>query len=134
MTNHKISIINHTNTDSLKSQLSIIGHHILFFSASWCGPCRKLKSYIQDYANKHMTKLNPIYIHMIDIDFFPDLNNTFYYDTADSGIEFKLLKDIKQIPTIIFLDKDKLEKPNTRSETANIKDFDARFSLLDTFV
>lgn len=62
---------------------------LLYFTAKWCGPCKKIKPFVQQLQTQHAGKLM---VFAIDI------------DTVDAG-NHKLMDhfDIKSVPTFIFV-------------------------------
>ena len=72
---------------SLFSYMCIAEDQLYIFHASWCSPCRRLKSFLSN--DKDIKKWYSI--SMIDIDKFPELAKKYR---------------VKSVPTTILLDSD----------------------------
>ena len=72
-------------TDSLEEQLSQHEFSLLFFSASWCGPCQSMTPIVTDVANMMSARFNTIKL---------DVDNSPHY-AAEFGI--------RGVPTLILV-------------------------------
>lgn len=76
---------------------------IWIFSASWCGPCKNLKSFLKTY---HKTlKSEGHNISIIDIDFDKELKRKY---------------QINAVPTTIVFDDNKIEKGRLEGYSKNV--------------
>jgi thioredoxin 1 len=78
----------HTREDWMSVIEYVDGVSVVMFTASWCGPCKKVKPYITGLANNPDIAQHKFKFVEIDIDELPELADT--------------LK-VENIPTIIFL-------------------------------
>tara|TARA_B110000858_G_scaffold198238_1_gene263457 strand:- start:1877 stop:2236 length:360 start_codon:yes stop_codon:yes gene_type:complete len=71
---------------------------LLYFTASWCGPCQKIKPFLKDFSEKSKKDKYNIEYYMIDI----DKNKEFCYKCK-----------IKSVPTFFIMNgKDLLSSQN----------------------
>ena len=139
MSKNNITIIESiTITDELIIALSNPDiHHILWFSASWCGPCVKVGEHLKTICNSYKLKNKPLSIYKIDFDKF---------NMDDIGItddfKIKVLSDITKLPTMLHF-KDSVEQIDKRINGADydliikflssIDELDSLLSELDDF-
>lgn len=62
---------------------------MLYFTATWCGPCKKIKPFVQQLQAEHAPKLA---VYAIDID---------HVDAGDNKLVDHF--QIKSVPTFIFV-------------------------------
>jgi thiol-disulfide isomerase/thioredoxin len=123
MTENNITIIESiTNTDELIITLSNPNiHHILWFCASWCIPCKKADEHLKKICNLNKLKNKPLSIYKIDYDNF---------NMEDIGItddfKIKVLSDITKLPTMLYF-KDNVEQLNKRINGAD-------YDLIENFI
>lgn len=79
-----------TSTESLDDLVSKNQHTLLFFSASWCGPCQSMTPVVESVSNLMGERINTI---KIDVD-------TFQNDAADYGI--------RSVPTLMIVKDDEI--------------------------
>jgi thiol-disulfide isomerase/thioredoxin len=89
-------------------------NYILWFSASWCGPCRDADKCFGKIAESYKMKSKPLNVYKIDIDTV-DMEN--FGPLPDCTI--KLLKNVEKLPTMCHY-KDGSEQPNSRIIGSNI--------------
>ena len=71
---------------------------LLYFTASWCGPCQKIKPFLKDFSEKSKKDEYNIEYYMIDI---------------DKNKEFCDKCEIKSVPTFFIMNgKDLLSSQN----------------------
>ena len=71
---------------------------LLYFTASWCGPCQKIKPFLKDFSEKSKIDKYNIEYYMIDI---------------DKNKEFCDKCEIKSVPTFFIMNgKDLLSSQN----------------------
>ena len=71
---------------------------LLYFTASWCGPCQKIKPFLKDFSEKSKKDKYNIEYYMIDI---------------DKNKEFCDKCEIKSVPTFFIMNgKDLLSSQN----------------------
>lgn len=81
--------IKNNDISSLKDKECYI---LFYFTASWCGPCKRIKPLIEKLSEG--LDLSKIEFYMIDIDENEELANTY---------------NIKSIPTFLFIHKNELK-------------------------
>lgn len=74
-----------TSTDNLEDLLSAHEHSLLFFSASWCGPCKSMTPIVENVSNAMSEHLNII---KVDVDASQN-------DAIDYGI--------RSVPTLLLV-------------------------------
>ena len=74
-----------TTTDNLDDLLSGHEHSLLFFSASWCGPCKSMTPVVENVSNAMRDRLNII---KVDVDASKN-------DAIDYGI--------RSVPTLLLV-------------------------------
>lgn len=74
-----------TSTESLDDLVSQQQYSLLFFSASWCGPCQSMTPVVESVSNLMGNRINTI---KIDVDGSPN-------DAADYGI--------RSVPTLLIV-------------------------------
>jgi thioredoxin 1 len=72
-------------TDNLDNLLSEHEHSLLFFSASWCGPCQSMTPVVENVSNAMRERLNII---KVDVD-------ASQQDAIDYGI--------RSVPTLLLI-------------------------------
>jgi thioredoxin 1 len=78
--------------------------HVLYFTADWCNPCKKVKPIIEEMNRESITKFQ-----MIDV---------------DSEIELVKRFDIKSVPTFILIENGVEVKRITGAQTrAQLENF-----------
>ena len=103
-----------TNTDELIIALSNPEiHHILWFSASWCAPCKQVGEHLIKICNSNELKNKPLSIYKIDYENF---------NMDDIGItddfKIKVLSEITKLPTMLHF-KDSVEQIGKRINGAD---------------
>ena len=73
------------NTQSFKELAAQDGRLVVYFFATWCGPCKKLSPILDEVAEEFAGKAN---IVKVDID-----------ESEDLAVEF----GIRSVPTVLFL-------------------------------
>ena len=117
MSKNNITIIESiTITDELIIALSNPDiHHILWFSASWCVPCKQVGEHLKTISNLNELKNKPLTIYKIDYENF---------NMEDIGItndfKIKILSEITKLPTMLHF-KDNAEQLNKRINGADYK-------------
>ena len=76
--------------DNFKECINTDKYILLFFTASWCGPCKKIYPELEELYNKLDTKLIEIYKIQIDNDDNEEICKIFKIDSVPI---FYLLKD-----------------------------------------
>ena len=94
------------NIDKLIGQKKVI---VLYFSASWCGPCKRMHSPLEELSELYADRLT---ILKIDVDDYSDIAD-------DLGI--------KSLPTFLFYNGGEL-KYTTKG--ANIEEFNKNLNSL----
>jgi len=127
-----------TNTDELIIALSNPDiHHILWFGASWCAPCKQVGEHLTKICNLYKLKNKSLAIYKIDFDKF---------NMDDIGItddfKIKVLSEITKLPTMLYF-KDNVEQIDKRINGADydliikflssIDELDSLLSELDDF-
>ena len=79
-----------TSVDSLDDLLSEHKHSLLFFSASWCGPCQSMTPVVSGVSNLMSERVNTI---KIDVD-------TSASDARDYGV--------RSVPTLLLMHNDEI--------------------------
>lgn len=74
-----------TSSDNLEDLLSAHEHSLLFFSASWCGPCKSMTPIVENVSNATSDRLNII---KVDVDVSQN-------DAIDYGI--------RSVPTLLLV-------------------------------
>ena len=54
--------------DSDINELETSAYNLLYFTASWCGPCRQIKPYLIDYEKQLSDNSENITIYKVDVD------------------------------------------------------------------
>lgn len=81
-----------TSANAINDLLSQHEYSLLYFSASWCGPCKSMSPMIEGVANMMKERFNTIKIK-IDIDNVPTI-------AADYGI--------RSVPTMMLVKHDEI--------------------------
>jgi thiol-disulfide isomerase/thioredoxin len=125
MSKNSINIINNlTEIDELKLALTNNDvNHILWFSASWCGPCKLAEKHIKQIIDLYQSKTKPLVIYKLDID---NINMDIIGITDEC--EIKLLSEVDKLPTFLYYKND-LEQPNKRIIS---KDYNIIFNFLSS--
>ncbi|GLT63712.1 hypothetical protein SLA2020_362560 [Shorea laevis] len=76
---------------------------VIDFTATWCGPCKRMEPVIQDCAAKY----NDVQFTKIDVDKLDDVARSFGVDTMPAYV---FLKKGKEIDRVIGAQKDELER------------------------
>jgi thioredoxin 1 len=71
--------------------------HVLYFTADWCNPCKKVKPIVEEINKKSMTKFQ-----LIDV---------------DSEMELAKKFEIRSVPTFILIKDGKEIKRTTGAQT-----------------
>ena len=71
--------------------------HVLYFTADWCNPCKKVKPIVEEMNKDSITKFE-----MIDVDLEMELTKKF---------------EIRSVPTFILIKDDKEIKRTTGAQT-----------------
>ncbi len=79
-----------TSTNAINDLLSQHEYSLLYFSASWCGPCKSMSPIVEGVANMLKERFNTI---KIDIDSVPTI-------AADYGI--------RSVPTMMLVKNDEI--------------------------
>jgi thioredoxin 1 len=79
-----------TSTDSLDELLTEKEHSLLYFTASWCGPCKSMSPIIEGVSNTMSEQFNTIKI---------DVDNS-QNEAADYGI--------RSVPTLMLVKEDEI--------------------------
>jgi thiol-disulfide isomerase/thioredoxin len=135
MTKNNITIIESiTETDELIIALSNPDiHHVLWFGASWCAPCKQAGEHLKKISNFYKLKNKPLTIYKIDFDNF-NFNSNDIGTTDDFKI--KVLSEITKLPTILYF-KDNVEQLDKRINGADydlIKNFLSSIDELDSLL
>jgi len=83
--------------DNLKKCLDVDKYVLLFFTASWCGPCKKIYPELEELSNKLNKDLIEIYKVQIDNDDNEEICSIFKVESVPS---FYLMKNKECINTI----------------------------------
>ncbi len=79
-----------TSTDDLNLQMKAHDWTLLYFTASWCGPCKTMSPVMGKVSEENTTRLNAI---KIDVDGAQELAGQY---------------GVRGIPTLVLLNKDKV--------------------------
>ncbi len=99
--------------DNLKKCLDVDKYVLLFFTASWCGPCKKIYPELEELSNKLNKDLIEIYKVQIDNDDNEEICSIFKVESVPS---FYLMKNKECINTIKGANMNEIKK------MLNIKD------------
>ena len=95
------------NLGELIKQKDII---ILYFSAIWCGPCKRMHKPLEELSELHS---NEVVIIKIDVDEYPEISDDL---------------EIKSLPTFLFFKSGEI---NCKTQGANLDEFKSNlYSLL----
>ena len=79
-----------TSTDSLDDLVSQNEHSLLYFSASWCGPCKSMTPIVESVSNLMGNRISTI---KIDVD-----------NSENDAINY----GIRSVPTVILVKNDEI--------------------------
>ena len=99
--------------ENLKKCLNVDKYVLLFFTASWCGPCKKIYPELEELSKKLNKDLIEIYKVQIDNDDNEEICSIFKVESVPS---FYLMKNKECINTLKGADM------NGIKEMLNIKD------------
>ena len=99
--------------EQFKQVISSDKYILLFFTATWCGPCKRIYPELEDLSSKLNNDLIQIYKIQIDDDNNDKISKIFNVDSVPS---FYLMKDKECINTLKGADIDSVKK------MLNIKD------------
>lgn len=92
------------------------GKVVVYFTASWCGPCKKIKPVFQAFEAESLSKMDDIVYLTIDVD-------------ACDDIASKM--EIKAMPTFLFYINGKPEVKITGANPTELKTCFDEFKSLD---
>lgn len=92
------------------------GKVVAYFTASWCGPCKRIKPVFQSFERNSLEKMDDVVYLTIDVDEHDDIASAM---------------NIKAMPTFLFYVNGALEVRITGANTKELQDCFSQFLALD---
>jgi thioredoxin 1 len=92
------------------------GKVVAYFTATWCGPCKKIKPVFDGYERDSLAKMDDVVYLKIDVDKHDDISSSV---------------GIKAMPTFLFYVNGSLEVKITGANAKELQECFAQFLALD---
>jgi thioredoxin 1 len=96
-----MNFCNLSNSSDLKQIICSKKNVVIQFSASWCGPCRNIKPFMEELGKTHGDKLEIVYV---DVDSHGDLSQEF---------------EVRGVPMFVFYQDGKEKGPRITGADQN---------------